>query len=84
MFGTDWRLAEVTMTMNVQEAHLQASSGALRRGLKERRQMWSACHVVRYLGHHLILLGKRLELYGLPQTQVAYGQDRRGGVSGQV
>ena len=78
MFGTDFRLEEAMMTMHVQEAHREVGSRALRSGSQERRHVRRGHEVVRYLGHHLILLGQRLEQYGLPQPSFKPDQLRTG------
>ena len=78
MIGTDFRLEEVIMTLHVQEARRQAASRAVRSGLQERPHVSRGHEVVRYLGHHLILLGQRLEQYGLPQPSFKPDQLRTG------
>lgn len=72
MYGTDYRSAEAMMALRVREARRRAEYHRLCQAGVERRWLLSqqGCRLVQQLGRQLVMVGERLEGYGLPQPSI--------------
>ena len=70
MCYVDYRSAEEIMHLRAEEARHHAQLRELRRQVEGNQQGWPArqgCWLLYQLGHRLVVVGQRLERYGLPQ-----------------
>jgi len=75
MYQADLRLARAMMNLRLEEAQRQARAHnlPLRAGAGQQRWLsWHGCQLLCQLSHWLVVLGKRLERYSLPQRSLCH------------